>query len=231
MIGKVNFDEFVTAKHSALSIYEKSKADAALKENGGAEEVKDGSGFKEGKPTHDDDEEEDIFLEVAKQLMARSINTHIYLFLILTFLVLVSTSNILFQFIKCREFEVPGEDSQSYLYIDYSVDCSSARYSTAKTFAIVNIVICKLGRVNAICFCVLLSLLMSLFRLVVSLLHFQDPVGIPSLYAVLLYRERERLSDPVAMAKEEATAFPNVGYVKFLISACKFFLPYHVESD
>ena len=105
--------------------------------------------LQEGKAIHHDDDTEDIFIEVAKQLMARSINTHVYLFLILTFLVLVSTSNNLFQLLKCREFEVPDEDSQSYLYIDYSVDCSSARYSTAKIFAIVNIVICELGRANA----------------------------------------------------------------------------------
>ena len=101
--------------------------------------------LKEGKANQDDDKEEDIFLEVAKQLMARNTSTHIYLFLILTFLVLVSTSNTLFQLLKCRHFEVPGEDHQSYLYIDYSVDCLSPRYSTARTFAIVNIVICELG--------------------------------------------------------------------------------------
>lgn len=230
--GTINFDEFVTAAHSALKDYRKEKADASLQEDGGAEEAKDGSGdesgtkkllkefeelsealrdcersdptlpkntlkviaaikvfeetLKEGNKIHDDDEE-GIFLEVAKQLMARSINMHIYLFLILTFLVLVSTSTILFRIFKCREFEVPDEGSQSYLYIDYSVDCSSARYRTARAFAIVNIVI--------------------------------YPVGIPSLYPVLLYRERERLSDPVKMAKEEARGFPNVGHVKFLISA------------
>ena len=80
-------------------------------------------------------------------------------------------------------------------------------------------------------FRVFLSLLMSLLYILAFFLHYQDPVGIPSLYAVLLYRERERLSDPVKMAKEEARGFPNVGHVKFLISACEFILPYHIETD
>ena len=187
--------------------------------------------LKEGKAILHDDDEEDILIEVAKQLMARSINTHIFLFLILTFLVLVSTSTILFRIFKCREFEVPDEGSQSYLYIDYSVDCSSARYSTAKIFAIVNIAICELGRVNAIYLRVPLSLVISLLYILALFLHYQDPVGIPSLYAVLLYRERGRLSDPVAMEKEEAKGFPKVGYVKFLISACEFRLPCDIETD
>ena len=75
--------------------------------------------------------------------MARTTTTHIYLFLMLTFLVLVSTSNVVFQLLKCHEFGVPSEQNRRWLYIDYSVDCDSKRYQIARIFAIVNVLICE----------------------------------------------------------------------------------------
>jgi len=119
--GNIVFEEFVRRKHSAFALEDEEGI------QGGATKKK----------------KRDVFLEVAKQLMARSTNTHIYLFLMLTFLVLVSTSNTLFQLLKCHEFVVPGEESQRYLYIDYSVDCLTDRYRTARVFVYLNILICK----------------------------------------------------------------------------------------
>ena len=43
-------------------------------------------------------------------------------------------------------------------------------------------------------------------------------MGIPLLYAILLFRERHLLSNAAEMKKEEENGFPNVGYVKFLIT-------------
>jgi hypothetical protein len=51
-----------------------------------------------------------------------------YTFLVLTFLVLVSTSTVLFNYFKCRSFPEAENGKETYLYKDYSVDCDSSRY-------------------------------------------------------------------------------------------------------
>jgi hypothetical protein len=51
-----------------------------------------------------------------------------YAFLALTFLVLVATSTVLFNYFKCRSFSEAEHGKETYLFKDYSVDCDSSRY-------------------------------------------------------------------------------------------------------
>ena len=45
--------------------------------------------------------------------------------------------------------------------------------------------------------------------------------GIPVMYATLLRKHRALLSDPVALAEEEAAGYPTTGHLLFLVSAYK----------
>jgi hypothetical protein len=46
------------------------------------------------------------------------------------------------------------------------------------------------------------------------------PIGIPSLYATLLWRKRHFLRDENAMLREAPFHFPNVGALLFLVQRC-----------
>ena len=74
-----------------------------------------------------------------------SANMVAYMFLLLTFLVLPSTSTTLFHFFKCHEFPVPGEDSVFFLYKDYSIDCEGDEYSATLAYAALMILVYPVG--------------------------------------------------------------------------------------
>ena len=86
------------------------------------------------------------------------------LFLLLTYLVIVSASSTIFQYFKCDSFKIPeidqldGVKKERYLFVDYSIDCDSAYYLSMRPFAIVMVLI--------------------------------YPVGIPVLYFTLLFKNR-----------------------------------------
>ena len=70
------------------------------------------------------------------------------LFLLLTFLVLISSSTVLFHFFKCDDFEIPEEDgggTVSFLTSDLSLDCDSDRYKGFVGYAVVMIIIYPIG--------------------------------------------------------------------------------------
>jgi len=112
------------------------------------------------------------------------------LFLILTFLVLVSSSSAVFNCFQCDTFPIPKEDGGGqlqFLFKDYSVNCSSSLYKQFQVYAIVMILI--------------------------------YPIGIPLFYASVLYVNRAALSDAKFMENEEANGFPTLGHLQFLVSS------------
>lgn len=69
-----------------------------------------------------------------------------YLFLLLTFLVLISTSTKLFQYFKCSAFdEAPKGDPNRYLSADLSIDCDSKRYKSWIWFAVLGLLVYPVG--------------------------------------------------------------------------------------
>ena len=76
---------------------------------------------------------------------AKSFATHMYTFLILTYLVLIGASSKILHFYKCHEFELPDGGSESYLWLDYSVDCDGSEYKSYTTFAFVMVLIYPVG--------------------------------------------------------------------------------------
>lgn len=62
--------------------------------------------------------------------MANLQRSHFYsfLFLLLTFCVLVGASSSLFLFLKCHSFVLPDGSEEKYLRKDYSIDCHGSRY-------------------------------------------------------------------------------------------------------
>ena len=86
-----------------------------------------------------------------------------WLFLVLTFLVLIGTSTKLFHFYRCHPLP---EISASYLQKDYSISCETFRYQAFAYYAGVMILV--------------------------------YPMGIPLLYAVLLFKHRKIIGDPEA---------------------------------
>ncbi len=66
----------------------------------------------------------------------------------LTFLVLVQTSGVLFHYFNCARFELPREAGggfAAFLYRDYSVDCRGGRYRAFTVYAAVMIAIYPVG--------------------------------------------------------------------------------------
>ena len=78
--------------------------------------------------------------EVSLQIQQRSRSQHTYLFLLLTFLVLVQTSSTVFQFFQCKDFD-EADPPESYLRRDYSVSCLDERYGNMKLFAMAMILV------------------------------------------------------------------------------------------
>ena len=51
------------------------------------------------------------------------------------------------------------------------------------------------------------------------LMIFVYPIGIPAIYAVLLWKKRDTLGDEAAMEKEREEGYPTVGYLTFLFQS------------
>lgn len=66
-------------------------------------------------------------------------------FLLLTFLVLISASTAVFNTLRCHVFDEAEGGSQSFLFVDYSVDCQSARYQMYRSYAIIMVCIYPVG--------------------------------------------------------------------------------------
>jgi len=69
----------------------------------------------------------------------------IYLFMLLTFTFLISTSTAAFQYFKCHEFPEADGGTRRFLYKDYAVDCDSARYNFYIPYALLMILIYPIG--------------------------------------------------------------------------------------
>jgi len=115
--------------------------------------------------------------------------TVLYFFFLLTYLVLVSTSATLFNYLQCQIFPMPEGQAKRFMFKDYSIDCNSDRYQSWEIYCGVMILI--------------------------------YPIGIPSLYATMLWMDRETLRDQDAMDRELLNGFPSVGHIKFLVEAYK----------
>ena len=66
----------------------------------------------------------------------------VYYFLLLTFVVYISTCTEIFRFFKCDDFEDIGK---SYLEFDYNVSCYDNRYESTRTFVLLMIVLWPVG--------------------------------------------------------------------------------------
>mmetsp|Transcript_38085 Transcript_38085/g.85056 ORF Transcript_38085/g.85056 Transcript_38085/m.85056 type:complete len:411 (-) Transcript_38085:203-1435(-) len=116
----------------------------------------------------------------------------IYLFLLTTFLIFISTSTTLFNFFKCHEFNeatMNGGGPKRYLFRDYSIDCDSSRYSIYMIYA---------------------GLMILVF-----------PIGIPLIYWMMLWEMRETLTSPSSVDREMANGAPTIGHLSFLVDAYK----------
>jgi hypothetical protein len=113
--------------------------------------------------------------------------TLFYAFLALTFMALVATSTVLFNYFKCQSFLEAENGEESYLFKDYSIDCDSSRYKIFEWYAIAMVLI--------------------------------FPVGIPLIYASLLFSHREALTNSEIMFREASNGYPTTGHLLFLTSA------------
>jgi hypothetical protein len=114
------------------------------------------------------------------------------LFLTVTFLVLISTSSVLFQFMRCEPFTVPEEDgggTYTFVMQDFSLNCDSTRYATYLPFCYLQMLI--------------------------------YPLGIPLLYSVILSQSSHILSNAQAMEEEMRHGFPMTGHLRFLVKSYK----------
>ena len=83
-----------------------------------------------------------ISLETAKELEVQRrsmIDATTWLFLFLTFIVLPTTSAVIFRTFQCEKFP----SGESYLAADLSMSCESHRYLGCRLFAYSMVVICK----------------------------------------------------------------------------------------
>jgi hypothetical protein len=112
-----------------------------------------------------------------------------FTFLFVTFLVLAGNSTALFQYLKCHNFHEAENGTESYLYVDYSIDCDSNRYKYYLPYVYCMIAI--------------------------------YPLGIPLMYASMLYVHRKILRNPLKLEREERTGFPTIGHLTFLVQAYK----------
>lgn len=83
--------------------------------------------------------------DTSHEAKAKQFAAHMYMFLILTYLVLIGASSKTLHFFKCHEFELPDGGSESYLWLDYSVDCDGSEYKSYTTFAFVMVLIYPVG--------------------------------------------------------------------------------------
>jgi hypothetical protein len=149
--------------------------------------------------------------------------------------VLISTSTTLLHFLKCHAFakpDVDGGGEESFLYLDYSLDCYGDRYAQYLPFCLgacpcstvehchrkpkslsVFVFISESGHGRpAPCFFVSPSFDFSLSAGMILVY----PIGIPMIYLTLLVANQRTLSDTVKMDHEADMGFPTVGHITFL---------------
>jgi len=114
---------------------------------------------------------------------------HLYAnaFLLLTFLVYLSSSRKLFEFFRCERFDDGANGSEYYLSADYSIDCNDSRYKQILPYVLVML----------LCY----------------------PLGIPCLYACLVWKQREILCDQESLELEAAYGYPNIGGILCIVEA------------
>lgn len=125
----------------------------------------------------------------------RQLHLYAYLFLALSFLVLVSTSQTLFHYFKCHEFSDPEllalNDGRQvwFLYKDYSINCDDERYYAYRWYAALMILV--------------------------------YPIGTPLVYLVMLLSKRRILRSSSLVAREHGFHCPNIGSILFLVQSYK----------
>jgi hypothetical protein len=68
----------------------------------------------------------------------------VYVFLVFSFIVLVGTSSDIFAYFKCQTFfEV--QPNESYLELDYGVDCNGARYKKYRPYVLLMLLVYPVG--------------------------------------------------------------------------------------
>ena len=141
--------------------------------------------------------------------------------------VLISTSTTLLHFLKCHAFakpDVDGGGEESFLYLDYSLDCYGDRYAQYLPFCLGArppttesltplLSLCPFhNRVWEPCFSSVSPLNFSLSAGMILVY----PIGIPMIYLTLLVANQKTLSDAVKMDHEADVGFPTVGHITFL---------------
>ena len=113
-------------------------------------------------------------------------------FLVLTFVVLVTVSTLVIHFFKCRTFPIPEEDGGGDVLL------------LARDLSID----CEEPRYES----------MRVFAILMVLIY---PVGIPAMYAVLLWGMREIFATDESLKAELAAGSPNIGIYAFLFEPFK----------
>jgi hypothetical protein len=72
-------------------------------------------------------------------------NIFMFLFLFLTFVVLLNTTSVVVNFLQCDNFPESDEGLDSFLFSDYSISCLSDRYNSNLFFCYVMIIIYPIG--------------------------------------------------------------------------------------
>ena len=68
-----------------------------------------------------------------------------YAFLFFTFVIMVGASTTIFHFFKCDDFPEADGGTESYLFKDYSLDCSGTRYTTFVVYAAAMVLVYPIG--------------------------------------------------------------------------------------
>jgi hypothetical protein len=126
----------------------------------------------------------------------------------------------LFNYFKCHTFPESnnGENTrkESYMYVDYSVSCNSARYKTHIAYAAVMILVYPCGsKWRYVSHTEMSSHIIQCT--ICSLLRFP----VPLMYVALLYQHRDILRDQLKLDLEKEHNYPRIGHLVFLVGAYK----------
>ena len=128
IVGLIDFGEFVYMMN-------KMRNEKVLLASTANEEEKEGAG--------------DEFAALAYEVEAKANLVRgqflMYMFMLLTFTFLISSSTAAFQYFKCHEFPEADGGTRRFLYKDYSLDCDSSRYKAYVPYALLMILIFPVG--------------------------------------------------------------------------------------
>jgi hypothetical protein len=148
--GEIDFNEFMSV------IYEAHIGSRAPIDNNSAKSVSDNRLVQ--RTTTSSFEAQQKFEFFTDQVVAKANEDHgraiFTAFLLLTFLFLIGTSTVVFNYFKCRVFVDNVYGNSRYLYRDYSVDCDSTRYISYLPWAILMILVYPIG-IPLLYFCLL----------------------------------------------------------------------------